>query len=259
MPAEVKIIVQGDTNVGSSAENGEEHTQPTITLVRDGGLVMVVDPGILPSQQVLIDALAKENLTVNDVNIVCITHSHLDHYRNIGMFPTAKTLEYFGMWNGDTVVTWSENVTENIHVFHTPGHDYSGITLFVDTKDGVVAICGDVFWQESYPLEPSDDAYASNPDKLKESREMILEKADWIIPGHGKMYKISKGGDVDNDSGIEVPVRKTGSGISVICKSCGKEMKQKDKCQCRPYICFKCCECGLDCDLCNCSHKKENE
>ena len=62
---------------------------------------MVVDPGILKSQQELVNALAKENLTVEDVNFVFITHSHIDHYRNIGMFPKAKTLEYFGIWDED--------------------------------------------------------------------------------------------------------------------------------------------------------------
>jgi len=53
---------------------------------------MVVDPGNLKNKKILVDALKKEGLTIDDVNIVCITHSHLDHYRNIGMFPGAKTL-----------------------------------------------------------------------------------------------------------------------------------------------------------------------
>ena len=174
MPAEVKILIEGFTNSDSVAEAGEEKTQPTITLVRDGDLIMVVDPGILESQQVLVDALRKENLKIEDVNVVCITHSHFDHYRNIGMFPGAKTLEYGGLWNKNTVEPWPENFTSNIQVLHTPGHDYTGITLFVTTKEGVVAICGDVFWKENYPQDPQDDTYASNTEKLKESREMII-------------------------------------------------------------------------------------
>jgi len=51
---------------------------------------MIVDPGVLESQQILIDKLKEQELSVNDINIVCITHSHIDHYRNIGMFPEAK-------------------------------------------------------------------------------------------------------------------------------------------------------------------------
>lgn len=40
-----------------------------------------------------------------------------------------------------------------------------------------------------------------------------------------------------------------------ICKVCGTQMSQKDKCLCRPNLCYRCCKCGLDCDACNCSVK----
>ncbi len=255
MTAEVKILVEGYTNADSVAEEGEEKTQPTVTLVRDGDLVMVVDPGIMESQQVLIDALEKENLTVQDVDVVCITHSHIDHYRNVGMFPRAKTLEYYGLWDKQTVETWPENFTPNIQVLHTPGHDYSSITLFVTTRDGVVAICGDVFWKENYPRDPHDDAFASNPQRLKESRHMILKIADWIIPGHGGMYKINKREASAEEETIHI-LKAREPKIAVTCKKCGRQMRQQDKCKCRPYLCFNCCECGLDCDYCSCSHER---
>lgn len=254
MPAEVKILVEGFTNYNSIGETGEEKTQPTITLVKNGDMLMVVDPGILDSQQVLVDALGKENLTVEDVNVVCITHSHIDHFRNIGMFPNAKTVEYYGIWEKNTVEDWSENFTKEIQILHTPGHDYSGITLFVHTKDGIVAICGDIFWKENYPEDPHDDAFASNIEQLKESRDMILKMADWIIPGHGPMYENNrKEVPIKKESVIETKEKELK--ITVACKKCGRAMAQKDKCRCRPYLCFNCCECGLDCSLCYCSHQ----
>lgn len=260
MSAEVKILVEGHTNADSASEAGEENTQPTITLVRDGDIIMVVDPGVLPSQQVLVDALKKENLTVEDVNYVCVTHSHFDHYRNVGMFPNAKTLEYWGIWDKNTTGDWDENFTSNIQVFHTPGHDYTSITLFVTTGPeseypGVVAICGDNFWKENYPADPHNDAFASNPEKLEESREVILKMSDWIIPGHGPIYKNNKTSDSVEES--SAPNKNDEPKITVICKKCGRQMQQKDKCQCRPWLCFNCCDCGLDCDNCGCNHKKE--
>jgi glyoxylase-like metal-dependent hydrolase (beta-lactamase superfamily II) len=255
MSAEVKILVEGVSNADSVAENGEEHTQPTITLVRDENFVMVVDPGILDDQQILVEALAKQNLTVQDVNVVCVTHSHLDHYRNIGMFPNAKSIDYYGVWDKTTIVTWTENLTENIKILHTPGHDYTSVTLFVTTKDGVVAICGDVFWKQNYPQDPKDDVFASNPDRLKESREMVLRMADWVIPGHGPIYKNNKAGEIENEKVNEEEKLKERKNI-LVCKKCGIKMEQKDKCRCRPYLCFKCCQCGLDCDLCSCSHRR---
>ncbi|GEM_PF-202542 len=260
MAAEVKILIEGYTNADEVGETGKERSCSTITLVRDGDLVMVVDPGVLESQQILIDALQKENLTVQDVNIVCITHSHIDHYRNIGMFPEAKTLEYYGLWDKDTVKNWSEDFTANIQILHTPGHDQTGITLLVTTgpgseHPGVVAICGDVFWRENYPENPQDDAYASNPGKLKSSRQTILKMADWIIPGHGGIYK----NDPSKTVYAEDSVQKKKQEIFGICRKCQRIMKTKlDSCRCRPWLCHHCCECGLDCDLCGCSHKRDS-
>jgi glyoxylase-like metal-dependent hydrolase (beta-lactamase superfamily II) len=103
MAAIVKILVEGFTNADSGAEVGQEKTRPTITLVQEGDLNIVVDPGVLDNQKILVDALADEGLTVDDINIVCITHSHIDHYRNIGMFKNAKTLEHYGLWSGESV------------------------------------------------------------------------------------------------------------------------------------------------------------
>jgi glyoxylase-like metal-dependent hydrolase (beta-lactamase superfamily II) len=187
--AKVKVLIEGYTTADSVASDGEEKTCPTITLVRDGSIIMVVDPGVLENQKVLVDKLKKEGLTIDDVNVVCITHSHIDHYRNIGMFPEAKTLEYFGLWDRNTVEDWKEQFTENIRIIKTPGHNYDSITLLVKTDDGIVAICGDVFWKEDFP---KDDPYASDKEKLEESRKKVLEMADYIIPGHGKMFKVEK-------------------------------------------------------------------
>jgi glyoxylase-like metal-dependent hydrolase (beta-lactamase superfamily II) len=183
--ADVKVLIKGYT----SEESGEEKTCATITLVKDEDIVMVVDPGVLENQQILIDALKKEGLNLEDVNFVCITHSHLDHYRNIGMFSNAKTLEFYGVWDKNTVDDWKEQFTKNIKVIRTPGHNATSITLLVKTNKGNIAICGDVFWKENFPEK---DEYADEPEKLKNSRENVLEIADYIIPGHADIYEVKK-------------------------------------------------------------------
>jgi len=184
--AEVKILIEGYTNADSSQNGGEEKSCPTITLVKDKGIIMVVDPGVLESQKILVDALKKKGLSIADVTFVCITHSHIDHYRNIGMFPEAKALEYWGLWDKNVAYEWKEQFTDDIKIIKTPGHNYDAITLLVKTEKGIVAVCGDVFWKENFP---KGDPYASDSVKLRESRKIVLEMADWIIPGHGKMYK----------------------------------------------------------------------
>ncbi|MFA5188993.1 MAG: MBL fold metallo-hydrolase [Patescibacteria group bacterium] len=186
--AEVKILIEGFTTADSK-EQGEEKTSPTITLVRDGDIIMIVDPGVVESQDLIIEKLKKEGLSVNDINFVCLTHSHIDHFRNIGMFPEAKTLEYFGLWDKNTVEDWQEQFSQDIKIIKTPGHNYDSITLLVKTEIGIIAICGDVFWKENYP---ETDPYATDNDKLAESRRKVLELANYVIPGHGKMFKVKK-------------------------------------------------------------------
>ncbi len=183
--AEVKILIKGFT----SEESGEEITQCTVSLVKDGDIVMVVDPGTMKDRQILVDALKAEGLEIGDITHVCITHSHMDHYRHIGMFPNAKALDYWGLWEKDTVDDWNPEFSENIEIIKTPGHNYDGITLLVKTGKGIVAVVGDVFWKENLP---EDDPYASDKEKLKQSRKLVLEKANYIVPGHGGMYEVKK-------------------------------------------------------------------
>ena len=186
--AEVKILIQGYISV-DSIEEGQEVTCPTITLVKDKDIIMVVDPGILEGQDVLVQALQKVGLRVDDVTHVFITHSHLDHYRNIGMFVTAKTVEYFGVWDKRAVEKWQEQFTSDIKIIKTPGHNYDSLSLLVKTEVGKIAIVGDVFWKEG---ESKNDPYASDKDELEKSRKEVLEIADYIIPGHGPMFKVKK-------------------------------------------------------------------
>lgn len=188
--AEVKILIEGFTNADSAEESGEEKTLTTTTLVRDRDWVIVIDPGVLESQDVLRDALAQEGLKIDDVNLVIITHSHLDHYRNVGMFPKAKNLEYWALWDGLKAGEWREQFSDDIRIIKTPGHNYDGLTILVKTESGMVAIAGDLWWKENNPQD--HDPYASDQEKLKESRQNVLKLADWIIPGHGPMFKVNK-------------------------------------------------------------------
>jgi glyoxylase-like metal-dependent hydrolase (beta-lactamase superfamily II) len=202
--AEVKILIEGYTSADkgsisadkgyTSADRNEtegegEKTCPTITLIKDKGINIIVDPGVLEEQKILIDKLKENGLSANDINVVCITHSHIDHYMNIGMFPNAKILEYFGLWNKNSVTDWKKDFTSDIKIIKTPGHNYDGITLLVSADIGVIAVCGDVFWKENYP---KNDSYASDKEELEKSRAKVLQSADFIIPGHAGIYKVKK-------------------------------------------------------------------
>lgn len=251
--AKVTVLVEGFTNADAKELLGHQKTCPTITLVVDKEIVMVVDPGALDNQKILVDALAREGYLVEDVNMVCITHSHAHHYMNVGMFPKAKVLEYFGLWTGGAVQDWQENFTDDIQILKTPGHDYSGITLFVKTDKGVVAICGDVFWKEN---EPEFDMYASDQKALTHSRELVIKMSQWIIPGHAGMYKTKQVPAGWAKPSLTAPAKPIQT-ILGYCKKCRIPFKkQSDRCTCQDFLCYHCCECEADCEVCNCKVRR---
>ena len=183
--AEVIILLTGYT----TDEDPNKGSSPTITLIKDNNVNIIVDPGSVKDRNMIIGKLKEQGLEVDDINLVCITHSHMDHYMHIGMFPNAKAFDYWGLWHEDKLDDFKSNCSKDITVIKTPGHNYDGITLLVKTEKGIIAICGDVFWREGYP---DNDPYATDMKKLQESRKKVLAAADWIIPGHGDMFKVRK-------------------------------------------------------------------
>jgi len=184
VPAEVKILLEGYV----STESGGRSCS-TISLVRDGALKIVCDPGTANSAEVIEKALAKERLDADGINVVFITHNHMDHHRFTGLFRKAKILDFYGWWDKDACSECGGFVSENIHLIKTPGHSHDSVSLIVETAEGIVAVCGDVFWKQGFPKR---DPYACDLKKLAASRKKILEIADFVVPGHGETFKAKK-------------------------------------------------------------------
>ena len=182
--ATVRILVEGYTT-----KEKPGRACSTVTLIQDGHHTIVVDPGSVSDHSVISNTLKKEGLTVNDIDIVFLTHSHLDHYYNIGLFPKATIIDYWGAWKKDTWKAGQKKLSKNISIIETPGHSDDSITLLAKTKQGIIAVCGDVFWKENYP---NPDPYANNQKKLVQSRKKVLGIADWVIPGHGNIFRVKK-------------------------------------------------------------------
>lgn len=187
--ARVKVLLQGFTNADRRAAGEEETSRCTTALIFDEDKIILSDPGILENQQIMIDALAQENLTVTDITHIFITHSHMDHYRNIGMFPDAPAIDYWGIWSGGKCNDLPEQFSKSIRIIKTPGHNYDGLTMIVETDQGKMAIVGDLWWSSR---GPAFDKFASDIKMLEQSRQTILGLADYIVPGHGEIFKIEK-------------------------------------------------------------------
>jgi len=195
--AKIKILVEGY----AKEIDGEEFASSTTTLIQDADLNIVVDPGM--DRKLLVSALKKENLSLNQIDYVILTHTHLDHSLLAGIFENAKILDNNDIYFFDGKIGEHEGKVPNteIQIIKTPGHDQFHCSVFVNTEDlGRIIIAGDVFWWADNESQKTDkqsllehkDPYVKDIGALDESRKKILELADYIIPGHGKMFKVEK-------------------------------------------------------------------
>jgi len=195
--AEIKILIEGY----AKEENGTEFASSTTTLIKEGNLNIIVDPGM--DRKLLLEALEKENLSTDKIDYVILTHYHLDHSLLAGIFENAKVLDNGEIysWDGKIESHGGKIPETNIEIIKTPGHDMFHCSVLVETKEfGKVAIVGDVFWWRDNQKQKTDkeslmkheDPYVKNKEQLTESRKRVLDIADYLIPGHGKIFKVQK-------------------------------------------------------------------
>ena len=195
--AKIKILIEGY----AKEENGSELASSTVTLIQESGLNIIVDPGI--NREMLLKALKKENISPDKVDYVILTHYHLDHSLLAGIFENAKILDdgEIYSWDGKIESHDGKVLGTDIEIIKTPGHDLFHCSVLVKTeKFGKVAIVGDVFWwkdQEKQEIDKKSllehkDPYLKDKKLLIKSRKKVLKIANYIIPGHGKMFKVLK-------------------------------------------------------------------
>jgi glyoxylase-like metal-dependent hydrolase (beta-lactamase superfamily II) len=117
------------------------------------------------------------------------------------MFPGKDVYDGTTLWKGDEEYFHKDFIPNtHIEILLTPGHSPEHSSLLVTTEDGAVCIAQDVFWWEDgkqksdseKELLELEDPFATDAGALLASRKLVLEKADWIIPGHGKKFRNPK-------------------------------------------------------------------
>ncbi|MFA6963786.1 MAG: MBL fold metallo-hydrolase [Patescibacteria group bacterium] len=198
--AEIKIVVQG---VHGKAIEGKLRIGSTTTLIKSDQNILV-DAGYFGDKDELIAALAKENLTPDQIDIVILTHMHLDHVVNTYLFENAKIFcklrkDYIGQYHipKEKSVQRSEiidgtEIAKDVSILLTPGHTEDHISVLVNTDEGNIVIAGDAMADESFADMEVNPPLANNLVDYDESRKKILAVADYIIPGHGDKFQVKK-------------------------------------------------------------------
>lgn len=188
----IDILIEGYAKV---TDTGWDASSSCTLIVTDSGKKILVDPGA--NRDLLFSELKKRKLSLEDIDMVFITHHHLDHAMNVGLFPHAKVIDEEAVYTQAVAREGVEMLPDtDITVLKTPGHEYAHASLVIPTEKGTVVAAGDCFWWESdqeqvVNIEKPDD-FAEKMEELVASRKEVLRLADWVIPGHGKMFANQK-------------------------------------------------------------------
>lgn len=199
MSTRVTILFEGyniDSNDGSTLANG------SCTLIETPAHKVLVDTLGPWNRDDLLKKLADLQLTPDQITHVVGTHGHPDHVGNMNLFTSPSTIHVLAtsVYCGDRYL--NHNFAEQpfaikkdqIMVYATPGHTKSCVSVICRDVEtfGSVAIVGDLFERK----EDLDDesiwinAGSEDPQSQRANRRWILRQVDYIVPGHGPMFRV---------------------------------------------------------------------
>ena len=196
--AEVKVLIDGDHTM---LDDGKMKISSTVTLIKTDKNI-VVDTGSFLDKDKLIESLKKENLTPADIDIVILTHLHLDHTVNAYLFSNANILyklrgDFAGIigFPKEGKIKRFElvdgvEVAKDVSILFTPGHSEDCISVVVDTSEGKIVMAGDAIDSKEFADLNVQPKLYLNLEDFNKSREKILKIADYIVPGHGGIFKL---------------------------------------------------------------------
>lgn len=165
-----------------------ERVAGTVTLLRDGASVVVVDPGMVADRAHILDPLRALGVEPGAVTDAVLSHHHPDHTVNIALFPAARVHDSIATYEGDL---WTDHepgpfvLTESIQLLPTPGHTEVDLSTLVATADGLVVLTH-LWWSAE---GPADDPFAPDRDQLRSSRRAVLDRHPvLVVPGHGAPF-----------------------------------------------------------------------
>jgi glyoxylase-like metal-dependent hydrolase (beta-lactamase superfamily II) len=177
-------------------------------LIRDEGMNIVVDPGILQLGRygVFQKRLLELGLGIEEIDMVVNTHCHYDHIEANYLFMGKPLLIHKEEIDYCNTLYWSEftkafigimdvqsissgrKITENVRVVETLGHTPGSISVLAETEDGVVACIGDAAIVKEDLLEfkvPSVVTKNIAPEVCIASLKKIAGfNPSMVIPGH---------------------------------------------------------------------------
>ncbi|RLB11495.1 MAG: MBL fold metallo-hydrolase [Deltaproteobacteria bacterium] len=167
---------------------------------------ILIDPGHYHLFGHVRDGLERLELSVSDIDVVLVTHGHLDHMEGVNIFKDGSAIYGIHKEEWDLIkkgpsyhmgVFASPDISPQIllkegelvvgdkrfKILHTPGHSPGSICIYWPEKR--VLFSGDCVFEEGIGRT---DLPGGNGEELKESIRNISQLDTWyLLPGHGDM------------------------------------------------------------------------
>lgn len=148
---------------------------------------MIVDTGNLGYADEIIEKLKENGLAPEDIKYVLFTHRHPDHSSNDYLFKNAIRVGGVWHWNLNKSLDKKElKAVPGVEIIETPGHIGEHRSILIKSNKTYV-IAGDAI-HPTYIMKGNYEGLPPNQDYI-DSAKKIVDMADVIIPGHGKVIE----------------------------------------------------------------------
>ncbi|HIH01377.1 TPA: MBL fold metallo-hydrolase [Thermoplasmata archaeon] len=163
----------------------------TVTLVRMGESLIVVDTGARSRSEMLVTALAAADVRPEEVDALVNTHLHTDHCGCNEMFANAVKFAHPREDSpiGTIAAVEGTAIGEGVTVIETPGHTEGSITVLVEAE-ARYAICGDALPTKANYESHTPPAVHVDRRLAVLGMERVISVADVVVPGHDAPFRV---------------------------------------------------------------------
>ena len=213
----------------------------TVALLEAGDRRILIDTGPAARRMSLFQALDARGLSVEDIDILILTHMHWDHCQNADLFGNARVLvhpkeiDYANSPNRADVnsasyfadmlkklklepVSGGDTVVEGVSIIDTPGHTKGHISILVDVDGEKVLVAGDALPDGGTVRRRLPYNVFWDVADAAESVEKMLASSHVFYPGHDRPFRLE--GDeltyLHGPSELEVHANVEGGGSTAL-------------------------------------------
>ncbi len=191
----IEVLFEGE-HKNFPHEGAYYHIDPltsSVTLIQEDGVNILFDVSSMVRKDQLLEVLEERGLKPEDIHHVVNSHHHLDHTFNNHLFAgTAFIHSAHAMLDKEGVAhifppDEVRGLPKDVELVETPGHTEADVSLVYEWEGKTWMCVGDAVREDLIRAEAP--LSTRNPQDLLNTMKLIFERADVIIPGHGRVIE----------------------------------------------------------------------